>query len=168
MNIRQNVVLFSKRKSSNKTVHKNLWVFSQRNGPVNQKWQSTKGPQIIHKTVKTTSTLDYCSMGFGEQGNQISSKSRSFQCKIYESAQFPSTSSRVKCLFFRRAKELNRRCQCHVNLKNLVLRLSLFFPRKRRCTFRQTESLAGCWKNDDSDGKGNGNGNGNDERGIWD
>ena len=129
LNIRQNVVLFSKRKSSNKTAHKNLWVFSQRNGPVNQKLQSTKGPQIIHKTVKTTSTLDYCSMGSGEQGNQISSKSRSFQCKIYESAQFPSTLSRVKCLFFRRAKELNRRCQCDVNLKKLVLRLSLFFPR---------------------------------------
>ena len=106
-----------KRKSPNKTAHKNLWVFSQRNGPVNQTWQSKKGLQIIHKTVKTNSTLDYCSMGFGEQGNQISSKSRSFQCKIYESAQFPSTSSRVKCLFFRRAKELNRRCQCDVNLK---------------------------------------------------
>ena len=103
-----------------------------------------KGPQIIQNTVKPNSTLDYCSMGFGEQGNQISSKTRSCERKIYESAQFPSTSSRVKCLFFRRVKELNRRCQCDVNLKKLVLRLSLFFPRKRRCTFRQTESLAGC------------------------
>ena len=147
-----------KRKSPNKTAHKNLRVFSQRNGPVNKKWQSKKGPQIIHKTLKTNSTLDYCSMGSGEQVNQISSKSRSFQCKIYESAQFPSTLSRVKCLFFRRAKNLNRRCQCDVNLKKLVLRLSLFFPRTRRCTFRQTQSLAGCWNNDDSDGKGNGNG----------
>ena len=40
----------------------------------------------------------------------------------------------------------------------LVLRLSLFFPRTRRCTFRQTESLAGCWNNDDRDGNVNGNG----------
>ena len=117
-----------KRKSPNKTAHKNLRVLSQRNGPVNQKWQSKKGSQIIHKIVKTNSTLDYCSMGFGERGNQFSSKSRSFQCKLYESAQFPSTSSRVKCLFFRRAKELNRRYQFDVNLKKLVLRLSLFFP----------------------------------------
>ena len=148
-----------KRKSPNKTAHKNLWVFSQRNGPVNQTWQSKKGLQIIHKTVKTNSTLDYCSMGFGEQGNQISSKTRSCQCKIYESAQFPSTSSRVKCLFFRRAKELNRRCQCDVNLKKLVLRLSLSSsPETQRCIFRQTESLAGCWNNDDSDGNGNRNG----------
>ena len=117
-----------------------------------------KTETIIHKTLKTNSTLDYCSMGSGEQGNQISSKSRSFQCKIYESAQFPSTSSRVKCLFFRRAKELNRRCQCDVNLKKLVLRLSLFFPRTRLSTFRLTESLAGCLNNDDSDGNVNGNG----------
>ena len=96
-------------------------------------------------------------MGFGEQGNQISSKSHSFQCKIYECAQFSSTSSRVKCLFFRRAKELNRRCQCDVNLTNSYSgSLSLFFPHTRRCTFRQTESLAGCLNNDDSDGTGTG------------
>jgi len=147
-----------KRKSPNKTAHKNLRVFSQRNGPVNQKWQSKKGPQIIHKTVKTNSTLDYCSMGFGEQGNQISSKWRSFQCKIYESAQFPSTSSRVKCLLFRRAKELNRRCQCDVNLTNSYSGFLSYSPRTRRCTFRQTESLAGCLNNEDSDGNVNGNG----------
>ena len=34
-----------KTKSPNKTAHKNLRVFSQRAGPVNQKWQSKQGPQ---------------------------------------------------------------------------------------------------------------------------
>ena len=41
-----------KTKSPNKTAQKNLRLFSQRAGPVNQKWQSKQGPQIIHKTVK--------------------------------------------------------------------------------------------------------------------
>ena len=100
-------------------------------------------------------------MGSGEQGNRISSKSRSFQCKIYESAQFSSTSSRVKCFVFRRAKELNRRCQCDVNLTNSYSGSLSSSPETRRCKFRQTESLAGCLNNDDSDGKGNGKGNGN-------
>ena len=47
-----------KTKYPNKTTHKNLRVFSQRASPVNQKWQSKQGPQIIHKTVKKKKTLD--------------------------------------------------------------------------------------------------------------
>ena len=42
-----------KTKSPNKTANKSLRVFSQRAGPVNQKWQAKQGPQIIHKTMKT-------------------------------------------------------------------------------------------------------------------
>ena len=74
-------------------------------------------------------------MGFGEQGNQISSESRSFQCKIYESAQFPSTSSRVKCLFFRGAKELNRRYQFDVNLKKTRTQALSLLPPKRDAVY---------------------------------
>ena len=41
-----------KTNSPNKTAYQNLRVFRQRDGPVNENWQSKKGPQIIHKTVK--------------------------------------------------------------------------------------------------------------------
>ena len=94
-------------------------------------------------------------MGFGEQGYQISSRSRSLRCKIYE------TTSCVKWLLFRRAKELNRPCHCtDVNLTTGTQALSLLPPNATLstaqntcsyCTLSQTESLTRSLSNNDSD-----------------
>ena len=38
-----------KTNSPNKTAYKNLRVFRQRDGPVNENWQSKKGPQCAEQ-----------------------------------------------------------------------------------------------------------------------